>query len=323
MIEKIDHIIYRLKYLYGKNLPLRVPVDVSLELASSCNMACEYCYHSDPKHLQFQRGLMDRDLALGILSEAAKLGVNSLKFNYRGEGTLNPHYREITQKAKALSLEYGSGVFIDRLANSNFKIHPTRRDDVFHGLAALTKVKVSYDSFRASVFEKQRAKGIHALTTENIDLFYNHPARIKSETRIVIQAVRTKLNSDEDIAGQVARRWPEATVSIRDMVEGRVDRDLGAYTERSRDVENRIPCKQAFVRIIVHHDGRCGPCCPSIANNLLIGNLKSQTLKEVFNSEVARQLRKDLKSGKAFDSEPCKGCSSFESYKGYKPKWES
>lgn len=320
MLEKLHFFTYRFKYLHGRFLNLKVPVDVSLELSSTCNMACNYCYHSDPTKLPFERGMMKRDLAMKILKECAELGVHSLKFNFRGEGTLNPHYREITQYAA--SLARGS-VFIDRLANSNFKIHPMKRDDVFLGLASLTKVKVSYDSFNKEVFEHQRAKGDHDLTTENIDLFYNHPARIKNETQLVIQAVRTRLNKDEDIAGNAKKRWPEAEISIRDVVEGRVEKNLDEYTNKKRDSDNRLPCKQAFVRLIVHHDGRVGPCCPAIKNDLLVGDANAQTIREVFNSEIAKQLRRDLKSGKAFESNPCKGCSSFESYKGYKAKWQS
>lgn len=320
MLKKINYLLYRLKYRYGEKLPLSVPVDVSLELSSSCDMKCEYCYHSDQANLPFKKGLMNKDLAKRVILESAELGVHSLKFNFRGEGTINPHYREITEFAKGFAR---AGVFIDRLANSNFRFHPRRRDDIFHGLAALTKVKVSYDSFLPEVFEKQRAGGIHALTTENIDLFYNHPARIKSGTRLVIQAVRTKLNADEDIAGQARARWPDAGISIRDMVEGRVEKNLDDFTARHRDAEHRQPCKQAFVRLMVHWDGRVAPCCPAIKNDLLIGDVKTQSVREIFNGELARQIRKDLKSGKAFELDPCKSCSSFESYKGYKANWDS
>lgn len=325
MLSTIQNFIYRTKYLYGRYLPLKVPVDVSLELASTCNMRCEYCYHSDQAHLPFTKGLMHVSTALDIVDEAAALGVHSLKFNYRGEGTLHPQYHLITQRAKQLS---GGGVFIDRLANSNFKIIPARREQVFEGLSYLTKVKVSYDSFRKEVFETQRAGGNHDLTTENIDLFYNHPLRIKYDTELVIQAVRTTLNADEDIEGQVRKRWPSAGVSVREMVAGRVDKDVSDLENKKRDTQNRIPCRQAFVRIIVHHDGRCGPCCPSIRNDLILGKYgkrseNGMTLTEIFNGYAAKNLRKDLISGKAFELDPCKTCSSFESFKGYAAKWTS
>lgn len=319
-MNEINYQIYRAKYNFGKHLPLRKPVDVSLELSSRCNMKCSYCYHADPANLPFKTGFMDPAIAKGIISECADMGVHSLKFNWKGEGTLNPYYREITEFAKRLS---GGSTFIDRLANSNFKIGKSRRDNVFHGLAALTKVKISYDSFRKDVFEHQRAGGNHDLTTENIDLFYNHPARIKSETKMVIQAVRTKLNKDEDIAHETKKRWPDAEISIRDMVAGRVEKDVSEYEDIERDFSERQPCKQAFVRIIFSHDGTALPCCPDIAEQLKIGSYPNMSVKQIFNSTEAKILRRRLKSGVAFLQDPCKNCSSFESFKNYKGNWDS
>jgi len=305
---------YRYNYLNAPNLNHKKPIDVSLELASLCNMNCTYCYHSDQKNLPFTKGFMDKDLAFKIILECADLGVNSMKFNYRGEATLNPHYLDIVSLAKDLS---GGSTFIDRLTNSNFKIPPNRRVDVFDGFTKLTKVKVSYDSFRKDVFEKQRSGGNHDLTTENIDLFYNHPKRVKTETELVIQAVRTNLNKDEDIEGEVKRRWPEATISIRDVVSGRVNKDLSDLEVRKRDPESRQACIQAFARLIVHWDGLVSPCCPSISNDLIVGDCKKQTILGVWASEEARGIRRSLKDKSAFEKNPCLNCPSYESYKGY------
>lgn len=318
-MNTLRHLSYRANYLAAPLLNHKVPIDISLELSSACNMSCAYCYHNSTD-VPFTKGVMHKDLAFRIIMQSADLGVNSIKFNYRGEATLNPHYREITELAK--NLAKGS-TFIDRLTNSNFKFSPSKREDIFKGLSHLTKVKVSYDSFKKEVFETQRSGGIHDLTTENIGLFYNSPERIKSETRIVIQAVRTSLNKDEDIMGEVKRRWPDAEVSIRDMVAGRIDKDLSGLQNRTRDVKNRKSCIQAHARLIVHHDGLVSPCCPSIKNDLLIGDLNTQTVSEVFNSDAAKALRKSLKDKTAFFKEPCKSCPSFESYKGYKAPWNS
>lgn len=321
MLNELRYTTYRMKYRYGQHLPLKVPVDISLELASSCNMKCSYCYHADKKNLPFAQGLMSKEMAMDIVRQSADLGVNSLKFNYRGEGTLNPHYTWITTYAKSLA---SGSTFIDRLANSNFKIIPKWREDRFIGLANLTKVKVSYDSFKKSVFEYQRDGGNHDLTTENIDLFYNHPARIKSETQLVIQAVRTTLNKDEDIAGIAKKRWPEAEISIRDMVAGRVEKDVSEFEDKERDFQSRQACKQAFVRIIFTHEGKALPCCPAIKEDLVIGDINSESVSAIFNGKKANQLRKRLKSLEAFDVyDACKNCSSFESFKGYAAPWGS
>lgn len=278
------------------------------------------CYHSDAKELPFKRGFMSFDTAMSALKEMGEIGVNSFKPNYRGEATLHPSFAQIMEYAKSKAK---GTTLIDRVINSNFKYHRTRRQEIFEGLSFMTKVKVSYDSFRKDVFETQRAGGDHELTTENIDLFYNHPLRKKNNVQLVIQAVRTNLNIDEDIEGLAKKRWPDALISIRDVVEGRVNKDVSQFTHRDRDFNERQSCIQAHVRLIVHHDGNVSPCCPSIKGDLLIGKFPEQSLKSIFNSQAVDKLRMQLVSGEAFEKDPCKTCSSWESFKGYKPNWNS
>ena len=313
----LSYFWYRFKYHYGKNLPLTVPVDVSLELSSDCNMKCGYCYHGDPDHLPFTKGIMKFDTARKIIQQSAEIGVHSLKFNWKGESTINPYFDDITTLAKSLAR---GGTFIDRLTNSNFKFR-TDKDYIFRGLSNQTKVKISYDSFNKKVFETQRAGGDHDLTTRNIDKFYDWPGR---ETEIVIQAVRTQANKDEDIEGLAKKRWPSARISIRDMVAGRLNKDMSSMETRSRDSSERQSCQQAHVRLLFNYKGDCFPCCPDVGETLRIGSIEKKTVKQLFNSAYAKSLRKDLKTGAAFTWSPaCKGCSSFESFKGFKPVWNS
>lgn len=319
MEMNLSHALYRFKYRFGKTLPLRVPVDVSLELASHCNMRCGYCYHADPKHLPFQRGMMPYDTAIEIIDQAAKIKVHSLKFNWKGESTLHPDFRSITSYAKL----YARGVtFIDRLTNSNFKF-PTENEDIFLGLCNQTKVKVSFDSFDKKVFETQRAGGVWDLTYANLRKFHDHPLRKLSGTKLVIQAVRTTLNADEDIAGRAAKEFPDAEISIRDMVAGRVNKDVTNLEHRARDTSERQSCVQAHVRIIFNHEGKAYPCCPDIGEKLCLGDIRTKSLYEIFNSHEAISLRKSLKDKTAFEKDPCLNCSSFETYRGYKPNWNS
>lgn len=311
--------LYRLKYVYAPYLNHSRPIDVSLELVSICNQRCGYCYHADQSKLPFSKGVMSRKLASMIIDQCADLGVNSIKFNYRGESTLHPDFNLLTWQAKS----WASGsIFIDRLTNSNFKFS-TDHDEIFDGLSNQTKVKVSFDSFIPSVMHQQRARSIHDLALKNINKFYNYSERIKSETKIVIQSVRTLLNKDEDIAGEVNRRWPEAEVSIRDMVSGRVDKDLSSLEHIQRDTSQRQSCIQAHARLIVGHDGRVQACCPDIGSQIILGDANKETIYDIWNSETAKKLRKALLDKTAFENEPCKGCSSYESHRGYKAPFKS
>lgn len=315
IIEK-EYQQYREKYLNARELNLESPVDISLELSSFCNMACSYCYHSDKKNMPFKQNLMQPETFKKVVREAADLGVHSLKFNWRGESTMNPWFGLMTKFAKDLAK---GSTFIDRITNSNFKFDSTR-EDIFVGLCNQTKVKVSYDSFDKSVFENQRRLGNHDVTTANIDKFYNWPGR---DNKIVIQAVRTSSNKDEDLEGLAKKRWPDAEISIRDMVEGRVDKDLTDIKHKERDFTERQSCIQAHARLIFSWNGFAVMCCPDIKEELRLGNIKDMTVSEIFNSPKAKEMRASLLNGSAFNKSPCQSCSSFETFKGFKPQWDS
>lgn len=313
--RRVHYLAYRYNYTRAPRLNHWKPVDVSLELTSHCNQRCSYCYHADKT--PFTKGFMEIKTARLIIAQAAALKVPSIKMNWKGESTLNPRFEEITAFAKAHA---DHATFIERLTNSNFKF-PTERDDIFRGLAHQTKVKVSLDSFVPGVMETQRAGSNLAQTLANVTKFYDRPGR---ETEIVIQAVRTKLNKDEDLKHEIEKRWPGVGVSIRDMVAGRVDTDFVAREEvRARDFDNRQSCVQAHARLIFNWDGVAFPCCVDISESMPLGDIKTTSLPDIFNSEAARQLRKALLDKSAFACGACQKCSSFESFKGYKAPWGS
>lgn len=317
MLKPLNYYLYRLKYRYANHLNLNKPVDVSLELAASCQLACRYCYWDKPKELPFKPGIMKYNTAELIIADAASIGVNSIKFNYRGEATLNPDFSKILLFAKSESTK---SIFIDRILNSNFMFN-SDREDIFNAMNTLTKVKVSFDSFIPEVMEHQRNKSIHSKIMKNIDIFYHHKNR--KNTELVIQAVRTNLNKNEDIEKQAKDRWPDAVISIRDMVSGRVDKDLSEFENKKRDDSDRQSCLQFHNRLIFDWQGNAQGCCPDIKSKLQLGNIHEKSIYEIFNSDKAKKIRKSLKDKSAFNLEPCKSCSSYESYKGYSHPWKS
>lgn len=318
MIKTLKFFKYRAKYVYAEQLNHKSPVDVSLELSALCNQSCSYCYHADKNKLPFKTGIMELKTAKLIIAEAAILKVPSIKFNYRGESTLNPNFREITSFAKEHA---DKNTFIERLTNSNFKFR-NDNEDIFQALCNQTKVKVSFDSFIPEVLESQRAGAIYDLAIKNINKFYNYKNR--KDTELVIQAVRTLKNKDEDIYGEVKKRWPSAQVSIRDMVSGRVEKDLSELEDKKRDPKNRKSCVQAHARVIFDIYGNAQMCCPDIKSDLKIGNIHDNGLYFIYNSMRALQIRDMLKNKSAFTKlDACKNCSSHESYKGFTPSWRS
>lgn len=317
MIDQLWYTIYRDRYINASTQNHQKPIDVSLELSSFCTNTCGYCYHGDPKKLPFKRGKMSLELAIKVIHEAAELKVHSLKYNYRGEATMNPIFEKVAVLARDMAYQ---GTFIDRIINSNFNFD-INREDIFNGLLAMTKVKVSFDSFKKNVFEKQRRGSNYEKTLANIQKFHDMPER---ETKLVIQSVRTKLNADEDLETEIKNRFPNATASIRDVVSGRVDnQDIKDMVIKERDPDNRQSCVQAHARLLVSWDGKAQVCCPDIGSKLVVGDCTKEHLKDIWLSERAIAIRKSLLDKTAFEKSPCKNCPSHESYKGYVPPRDS
>lgn len=315
---------YRATYNNSPDLNLDCPVDVALELSSHCNLRCPYCYHADKNGVPFEKGMMDRITGYKIINQAYLAGVNSIKFNWRGESTLSPNFLRFSELAYNLSL-IKKGPLIDRISNTNFNFF-NERDDIFKALSYLSKLKVSIDSLNKTVYETQRARGNFDLICKNLDKFCEK-FWDQNKTTLVLQAVRTNLNKDEDLEGEFKKRWPNAIVSIRDCVDNRTVNDHD-FSYRERSQVERIPCRQAFSRLIFDWKGNAYACCPGFDNKtndpLKFGNINQMTLREIFNSPKAIELRRGLKEGWAFKvHEVCKNCSSYETYAGYQPNWDS
>ena len=105
-----SHKEYRKAWDNAENETPPVPLNVDVEIASLCNLFCNFCFISDgsfDKEIRkpaddgkSKRRLMPKELAFKIIDQSAEIGVPALKFNWRGEATIHPDYSEIIQYAR-------------------------------------------------------------------------------------------------------------------------------------------------------------------------------------------------------------------------------
>ena len=254
---------------------------------------------------------MDYGTAIRVLLQAHKLEVPALKFNYRGEPTIHPRFKDILLFAKDLANGY---TFQERIINTNMQFD-SDREDIFEGLLAANKIKISIDTFNIELYNKLR-KGPacnYKRLINNINKLYNHPKREPGH-KIILQFVRGEENKEENFKKKANFLWPGIDISIRELVGGRSSKYKKPKGERKS-------CIQAFARLMVLHDGKLQVCCPNYKEHpaLIVGHIDDLWgIKGAFNSPKAKIARKNLKNKKAFLTEPCKSCSSYESFKGWK-----
>lgn len=90
-----------------------------------------------------------------------------------------------------------------------------------------------------------------------------------------------------------------------------VHADLHSMPERHQDLLTTDPhfCMIPWIHMHAFPDGRAYPCCMS-EYNMPVGNLKQQTMKEVWNSAGMRQIRLNMLNGHS--SQECGRCYEQE-----------
>jgi radical SAM protein with 4Fe4S-binding SPASM domain len=258
-----------------------------------------------------KRRLMPKEMAFKIIDQAAMLGVPALKFNWRGESTMHPDYSEILFYARHHcrwfpELERPTWEhFHEILVNTNANCP----DKSIDGLMAATKVMVSLDSMVPETYAKMRVGGKLERAKEVIQelIRRGHP-------NLWIRRVLTKENKTENFAGQVRAEFGELVHVSEHFC---FDRNANRQHEQAgcdHDVGMaRTYCGYPSQRIVIASSGRAYPCCIDLHEEMPIGDINRQSLKEIWEGDPMRKLRADLRAN-TFPSKACKTCQSWMSY---------
>lgn len=262
-----------------------IPLNVDIELSSVCNLACPFCFISNPKHKQ-ERRFMDLDLAIRTINAAHALRVPALKFNWRGESTLNPDFSRIVEYAAQLN-------FHDLLVNTNGNYG----DHAMDGLLACTKVMFSLDSAVEDTYKAIRIGGDMLKVLNNVSKLV-----AAGHKNVWVRRVITDINKSEDFVGNVKRLFGDSVKVAEHYCFDRVK-------DQSRPTK-RVYCGYPSQRLVVAVDGGIYPCCVDYDCTMPVGT--APELKEAWTGDI-KHIRMMLKSGNT-DFTPCNKCTSWMGY---------
>lgn len=314
-----------------------VPLNVDIELASICNLACPMCYYGEADFIKEmkeekdwdggkKRRFMPADMAFRLIDECADIGVPALKMNFRGESTLHPQYWQIMgyARSKALkkwpeeswSLDYEDRVsFYEILVNTNANCN----DKAIDGLMSATKVMVSLDSMVPETYEKIRVNGKLERALEVIG-----ELRRRQHPGLWVRRVVTTINREEPFIAQVKEKFGE---DIHVSEHFAFDRNHYAHLALEKedfetDKWKRTYCGYPSQRLIVTASGLCLPCCVDWRQELSVGDWPRQTLLEIWNGDPMRRLRENLRADRVGDPKGiCANCTSYMAYQRPERGW--
>jgi len=262
-------------------LILKAPLNVDIELAGKCNLACVMCPYGTDSFTN--QGMMKKTMALQVIDEARKIGVKSIKFNFRGEPGLSKNLESLVQYAQG---------FEDVFINTNMLAFSEKRLVKLANIG-LTKIIISVDGSTKADYEKIRIGGSFEKLVKNIKIFNFY----KKKTKVILQMVSDR--PDEMLKQIPADEY--RFVKVQDRGQG-IGKNKG----------KRRRCPQPRQRLVVAWDGTIYGCCSNWDDEFPLGNIKTTTLLEAWRGDRMKELREISTKCESF---PCKECQVGGSYK--------
>tara|TARA_B110001454_G_C12680811_1_gene417980 strand:+ start:235 stop:1329 length:1095 start_codon:yes stop_codon:yes gene_type:complete len=299
-IQWAHYLIFRYKFTnFPKNhLDSEIPSHLLVEPVSACNIRCIMCFQVDEsfsKNKEFM-GNMNIDLFKKIIDDAEDIGIKAVTLSGRGEPTLNSKFGEM--------LEYCKGKFFDLKMNTN----ATRLNEkLMHQIvqSGVTDLVFSVDSYEKDEYEAIRVLGIFEDVVNNIKKFKKINDSY-SNSKCATRVSGVKINKKQNIE-KFTNFWKNYVDHVV-MVE--MSERWDTY---NNPIENagKQPCDFLWGEMYVWYDGKCNPCDVDYKSELQMGNIKENSIKEIWNSESYVKLRNLHLSGKRNERSPCDHCSNW------------
>jgi sulfatase maturation enzyme AslB (radical SAM superfamily) len=271
----------------GRDRAPRLPEIVQIESTNICNARCVFCPRDQMRRRQ---GVMDEALFRKVVDECAALGIGHVRLHNYGEPFVDRHLSEKVAYAKQQGIAE-----VGVISNGSLIDEQVARAVIEAGLDA---INISVDASGREVFERTRVGLVYGTVIANIERL----VRIRSELgrthpRLILSFVRQH-NSEEEHAFIEHWRAIADKIHITD-----IHNWAGTL---NRDSEVRYPCYRQWLTFTVLWDGRVSLCCADFDGRVVLGDMRTSTIREVWDGDAYRRVRREhLESG---GPDICRAC---------------
>ncbi|PHV71350.1 radical SAM protein [Sporanaerobium hydrogeniformans] len=301
-------------------IPLQAPFTVYIEQTRYCNFKCFYCMHAtrDIEGGAFQQlghriKHMDFNMFELIIKQLKEFptGIKRIVFSGLGEPLMNPALPDMVK----LAVDSGVADRVEIITNGAL-LTPETSDKLIK--AGVTNINISIQGISAIQYEETCGVKIDFNRfVDNLKYLYDH----KGNIQIYIKAIDATLKTKEaeqaffDIFGNICDKIyiEHLIVMQKEMEELKavVDESRNFYNEKMED--ERKVCAQSFYFLQIGCDYDLFPCPnPGLPVSLSMGNLKENTLLEIWNGEKRKKLLRTMLEFNRNSIPTCDHCTTFK-----------
>lgn len=300
----IEKKIQRLLRKNTKNIPPRVVV----ELTNRCNFNCPFCLvgqqnsQDSVAHADLERQFGDIELSLvrKIVGDAKAFGMTEILLTFQGEPLLHHQVTEfviISRKAGLKTIIFTNGY----LLNPEFSRKLIR--------SGLNSIQFSVDGASDDTYTKNRIGGKFKKVYQNMYDMALLARDENSKINIIWQFIVLRNNEHEV---EKARKMADAIgVKFQPKTFAESVPELKAKNPQYQRKLLNKPCRDLVRAMWVYWNGDVVPCCYDLTGKEILGNVKHESLQEIWSNQRYISFRKRIDEAVIHpnnESELCKGC---------------
>ena len=257
-------------------IPLSTPYLVFLDPSSVCNAKCSFCPTGSGEAEKYKKPqIMDYELYQKIIDDLCDMPepIKTLRLYKMGESLLNPAFPKMVLYAK----ETGRFNQIDTTTNGKL-LRPSLNNQIIN--AGLDKIFISVPQNYTPAYVKnvrhlyEQGRGRLHVLTKAIGDTMTEPEKVKfmSDFGDI---------SDSIFIERLTNCWPQ--FEVKD-----ANTEVGIYGQEIKEV---LVCSYIFYSLTINSDGTVSTCFLDYKHHLLLGDLKKESFKDIWNGKLLRYYR--------------------------------
>ena len=303
---------FLISYLLKKSIPIGMPISVSIEPTTSCNLRCPEC-PSGKRIFTRPTGSLSVDLFLNIIKDIQSRLIY-LTLYFQGEPFLNHNFFIFVKEARQRN------IYVATSTNGHFLDKDNAKKTIESGLNRLI---ISVDGANQRTYEMYRKGGNLEKVKEGIKNLVEARNEAKNTLYIILQFIVFKFNEEEIKEIKALAKDLDVdelqlkTAQIYNYQNGnplipsiakysRYNKKGNGTYQLKKQTKNK--CYRMLSSCVISWDGLVVPCCFDKDAVFKMGDLKKESFKTIWNSTKYNDFRDQiLKKRKAISI--CTNCS--------------
>jgi radical SAM protein with 4Fe4S-binding SPASM domain len=293
----------------GKPVIKGMPLSITAELTNRCNLQCPEC-SSGSGLMQRERGFMDIELFNKVMRDLGPYLYNINLF-FQGEPMLHPLFFSFVGRSSFTHTTVSTnGHFLDE-ENSERIVR-----------SGLNKLIISLDGIDQDTYSTYRRNGNVNTVITGIRNVSSAKIRLKSPIKLEIQFLVNRLNESQiphirKLAANVKASLKLKSMQIIEKADIQrwlpTKKRFRRYKMKNGEyvIKNSLPdrCARLWFNPVITWDGKVIPCCFDKSAEHIMGDLKTESFRDIWEGPKYRIFRKSILSGRHM-VEMCRNCTS-------------